>query len=72
MLELRVHEKVEPTTEARLSGVVAHQHTLRDVVAWMAAAGGTPSIVTIIEQDEFTSDVVVRESDGVFLVYDCT
>lgn len=72
MPDLRAHGSVGPTVLARLAPLVRAQHTLADVVAWMAAAGGRPSIVHVVEQDEYTQDVVIRESEGVFLVYDCT
>lgn len=72
MASLRAHDEVEPATFARLRAAVQPQHTLHDVIIWMAAEGGRPQIEHVVEQDEFTNDVVIRESEGVVLVYDCT
>jgi hypothetical protein len=44
---------------------------LHEVVAWMATHEPHPVLVRIVEQDEFTLDVVLRLED-VWLVYDCS
>lgn len=56
---------------AELERALAEHATLSDVVRWMAEVGGV-ELVSIVEQDEFTNDVVLRWSDGLYLVYDCT
>ncbi len=55
----------------QLAQAVQQQATLSDVVAWMAQVGGM-ELLSIVEQDEFTSDVVLRWRADLFLVYDCT
>jgi hypothetical protein len=44
---------------------------LHEVVAWMATHEPHPELIRIVEQDEFTLDVVLRLED-VWLVYDCS
>ena len=38
----------------------------------MARQSPPAALVRLVEQDEFTSDVVIRTADGIVLVYDCT
>ena len=62
---------LSPTRVAALSELTAPQHMLHEVVAWMATHEPHPEIIRIVEQDEFTLDVVLRLED-VWLVYDCS
>jgi len=54
-----------------LRAIAAGQCLLQHVVAWMGVCDPTPDIVKIVEQDEFTNDVVIAVSDA-WLVYDCS
>ena len=63
--------KLAPQRAAALSSILAHQHMLHEVVAWMGAQKPTPELVKVVDQDEFTNDLVLRLPD-VWLAYDCT
>jgi hypothetical protein len=56
---------------AALAELTAPHHMLHQVVAWMAGHEPTPELARIVEQDEFSLDVVVSLGD-VWLVYDCS
>ncbi len=56
---------------AQLEEAVQQQGTLSDVVRWMARVGGM-ELLLVVEQDEFTNDVVLQWCDGLYLIYDCT
>ncbi len=71
-IPLTSHVPLPEKERVALAAQVVHQHTLHDVIAWMTTARPTPSIVAVIDQDEFTNDVVVRLSPERFLVYDST
>jgi len=45
--------------------------TLEELLVICVASGGRTSIVRVVVQDEYTHDVVVRDSDR-WLVYDST
>ena len=53
-----------------IAEVLAEHRILEHVVRWCIATGR--EIGAVVVQDEFTHDVVVKWSDGVWLVYDCT
>lgn len=59
------------TRAKTLAAVAARQHMLHEVVSWMGALSPTPELVTVIDQDEFTNDVVLRLEDC-WLSYDST
>ncbi len=44
---------------------------LHEVVAWMATQKPAPRLAKVIDQDEFTNDVVL-ELDDLWLSYDCS
>jgi len=46
--------------------------TLEDVLAWARAQRPEAEIVDVIVQDEFTHDVILPWSHGLYLVYDTT
>lgn len=46
--------------------------TLEGVLQWALAKGREVQLVEVVTQDEFTHDVVLSYSDGVWLVYDTT
>jgi hypothetical protein len=66
------HAGLDDPEFARLQSVVSRQGMLHDVIAWFAVTAPTPTLISVVDQDEFTNDVVVRVRDGVYLVYDCT
>ena len=45
---------------------------LSDVVAWVSRQPGSCEIVHTVIQDEFTHDIVVRWTRGLYLVFDVT
>ena len=56
---------------AELAEQLRDQDMLYEVVAWMATQRPAPEIVRIVDQDEYTNDVVVELADT-WLVYDCS
>ena len=56
---------------ATLRAITERQHMLHEVVGWMAASKPTPDLVKIVDQDEFTNDVVLALPDC-WLAYDCS
>ena len=68
-------EAREGVSRAQIEGfaaVVARQQTLEEVVRWGLAHQPPRMIVSVVVQDEYTHDVVLRYADGVYLVYDTT
>ena len=57
---------------AELASAIADHQMLHEVVAWMARVEPQPEIVRIVEQDEYSLDVVLRLEDDIWLVYDCS
>jgi len=51
--------------------IVENQHMLHEVVAWMATGRPAPQLLKVVEQDEYTNDVVLT-LDDLWLVYDCS
>jgi len=62
---------LSPERVGALAELTKEQHMLNEVVAWMATHQPRPEIIRIVEQDEFTLDVILR-LDDVWLVYDCS
>jgi hypothetical protein len=54
----------------QIARVVAGHRILEDVVRWSAKE--SREICSIVTQDEYTHDVVVRWAESLWLVYDCT
>ncbi len=52
--------------------LVAGHTTLEDVVRWGLAQRPARLVEQVVVQDEYTHDVVVPWSEGVYLVYDTT
>ena len=57
---------------ASIETIVAGQKTLEDVVRWGLAQRPARLVESVVVQDEYTHDVVLRWADGVYLVYDTT
>jgi hypothetical protein len=55
-----------------LEPIVAGQKTLEDVVRWGLGQRPPRMIESVVVQDEYTHDVVLRHGEGVYLVYDTT
>ena len=55
-----------------IEAVVASQKTLEDVVRWGLARRPPRLVEGVVVQDEYTHDVVLQWSEGVYLVYDTT
>ena len=61
---------LRPETLRHIADILADHRILEDVVRWSAKTGR--EICSIVAQDEYTHDVVVRWDAGLWLVYDCT
>jgi hypothetical protein len=55
-----------------VGALVAGQKTLEDVIRWALARNPPRLVERVVVQDEYTHDVVLPWSSGVFLVYDTT
>lgn len=66
---------LSPERARAWGATVSDQEMLYEVVRWMATQTDTegegPELVEIVDQDEFTNDVVIACED-VWLVYDCS
>ena len=69
-LDLRV--ALSAPERAALEAFVAGQNTLHDVVVAALARVPPRMVADVVVQDEYTHDVVLPWSDGVWLVYDTT
>jgi hypothetical protein len=61
-----------PATLSAIETVVARHKTLEDVVRWGLARKPPRLVERVVVQDEYTHDVVLPYTDGVYLVYDTT
>ncbi len=62
-----------PTADrARIAALFRRQKTLEDVVRWGLAQKPVRLVERVVIQDEYTHDVVVRDTSGAYLVYDST
>ncbi|MBK6520780.1 MAG: hypothetical protein IPM79_39685 [Polyangiaceae bacterium] len=71
-MELELRLPLPAPTVSQLRAFVARQHTLHDVVVAGLASRPERGLQSVVVQDEYTHDVVVRWDDGVYLVYDTT
>ena len=55
-----------------IEAFVAGQKTLEEVVRWGLARRPPRVVERVVVQDEYTHDVVLPWSDGIYLVYDTT
>jgi hypothetical protein len=55
-----------------IEAVYASQKTLEDVVRWGLESKPLQMVQDVVIQDEYTHDVVIGHSSGVWLVYDAT
>lgn len=62
--------QVDPSRLEALEQSIASHRLTEHVMRGLTALGG--ELEDVVEQDEFTIDLVVRLSDGLFLVYDTT
>jgi hypothetical protein len=72
---LRSRSMVAPITrEVReaIEALISRQKTLEDVVRWGLSQNPPRIVASVVVQDEYTHDVVMPHSDGVYLVYDTT
>jgi len=53
-----------------MSPVIPTLRTLEEALRWAFSQGH--ALVTVVTQDEYTHDVVMRLKDGPFLVFDTT
>ena len=53
-------------------GVLCHHATLQDVLEWCQRQTPPRDLADVVVQDEFTHDIVVEHSLGLFAVYDTT
>jgi hypothetical protein len=57
---------------ARIISEVESFRTLEAVMQWAFARKPPAELFTVVTQDEFTHDVVIRVSPGIFLLFDTT
>jgi hypothetical protein len=55
-----------------LLSIASRHRTLEEVVRWSLALEPKRMIASVVIQDEYTHDVVLPYSEGVYLVYDTT
>jgi hypothetical protein len=55
-----------------LLALASQQRTLEEVVRWSMVLKPPRLIAQVVIQDEYTHDVVLAYSEGVYLVYDTT
>ena len=70
MLPIEDRAGLSPAALRDLRSAVAKQNTLQSAVRWAFAAGY--QLVDVVDQDEFTRDVVFQAGPQHFLVYDAT
>jgi siroheme synthase (precorrin-2 oxidase/ferrochelatase) len=70
--DLRIDDRAELDEEelATLQAAVVRQNTLQAAVRWALGSGFT--LVNVLDQDEFTRDVIFEMSPEQYLVYDAT
>lgn len=69
---IEIREGVSPAVLPAIEAVLATQKTLEDVVRWALSQTPARLIERVVVQDEYTHDVVLAWSEGVYLVYDTT
>ncbi|NUP13969.1 MAG: hypothetical protein HOW73_48665 [Polyangiaceae bacterium] len=71
-MEIELRSPFPDDEVERIRSFVEPQGTLHDVV--VAGLASTPEriVCKVVVQDEYTHDVVVRWSQGIYLVYDTT
>jgi hypothetical protein len=57
---------------AEIAALIAGHATLEDVVRWGLSQAPPRMVARVVVQDEYTHDVVLPYTDGVYLVYDTT
>jgi hypothetical protein len=70
MLSVEDRAGLSPADLRELRWAVRQQNTLQSAVQWAFAEGYT--LVDVIDQDEFTRDIVFRCGPQRYLVYDAT
>jgi hypothetical protein len=71
-LPITYYAAVSPTLRATIERLVGDHHTLERVLAWRQSQRPPQWIDAIVAQDEFTSDVIVRFDQQLYIVYDTT
>lgn len=72
MTRLRIDDRAELSEEAlaTLRAAIERQNTLQAAVRWALGRGYT--LVNVVDQDEFTRDVIFEMGPEQYLVYDAT
>lgn len=71
-VDVELRASIPGGTLAGIRSFVAGQNCLHDVVVAGLASEPQRGVCNVVVQDEYTHDVVVKWSDGVYLVYDTT
>jgi hypothetical protein len=71
-LPIRYQTNVSPMLRAAIEDSVGEHHTLERVLDWCQAQYSPQWIEAIVAQDEFSSDVIVRFDQQLYVVYDTT
>ena len=61
-----------PEDFARIAGALASHGSIKHAVDWLAAHKPPLSPTGMVTQDEFSHDILVAYSGGLWLVYDTT
>lgn len=72
MLPLRDHVGLSPQARQQIEAATANHQILDRVVKWGLHSDPPRVVSNVVAQDEYTHDVVMRWSDELVLVYDCS
>lgn len=70
--EIEWRTSVSDEVRASIEALFGSQKTLEDVVRWGLAQRPVRVVESVVVQDEYTHDVVIRHPSGVYLAYDST
>jgi hypothetical protein len=72
MLPVHTQGPVDPALAARLEDELAVLETLSEALRWVRSHGKAAAIESVLTQDEFTHDILVRLEGGAYVAFDTT
>lgn len=72
MTSIAFQGKIPKPLKQKMSSILKSHETLGDVMQWIGTNEGKLLIEEVINQDEYTLDVLVPYKDGYYIVYDVT
>ncbi len=69
---IRIPVSIDSTAAASIRALTMQHTTLEKLMTWGMMQTPSVMIADVIQQDEFTSDVIVPFQDNLFFVYDVT